>query len=91
MDHGKIIIKIESAKTEKGSYAIITLTDNGIGLPNENIGKIFQPFFTTKGKKGTGLGLMIATSIVGNIGGSIGVKSNSGEGTSIRVVIPQIN
>jgi two-component system NtrC family sensor kinase len=91
LDTGKITIKIESIKTEKDSYAVITLTDSGMGIPKQNVGKIFQPFFTTKGKKGTGLGLMIATSIVGNIGGSIGVKSNSGEGTSIRVVIPQIN
>ena len=91
IDSGKITIKIESFKIDKDSYAVITLTDNGMGIPKENVGKIFQPFFTTKGKKGTGLGLMIATSIVGNIGGSIGVKSNSGEGTSIRVVIPQIN
>jgi two-component system NtrC family sensor kinase len=91
IDNGKITLKIESVKTDENSYAVITLTDNGMGIPKENVSKIFQPFFTTKGKKGTGLGLMIATSIVGNIGGSIGVKSNSGEGTSIRVVIPQIN
>jgi len=90
-DNGKITIKIESIKTDKNSYAVITLTDNGIGIPKENVGKIFQPFFTTKGKKGTGLGLMIATSIVSNIGGSIGVKSSTGEGTSIKVVLPQIN
>ena len=91
MDNGKISIQIESFKTDKSSYAIITLTDNGMGIPKENVVKMFQPFFTTKGKKGTGLGLMIATSIVNNIGGSIGVKSSTGEGTSIRVVLPQIN
>ena len=91
IDNGKITIKVESVQADDNSYAVITLTDNGMGIPKENVSKIFQPFFTTKGKKGTGLGLMIATSIVGNIGGSIGVKSNSGEGTSIRVVIPQIN
>ena len=91
IEKGKITIKIESVKTDENPYAVITLTDNGMGIPKENVNKIFQPFFTTKGKKGTGLGLMIATSIVSNIGGSIGVKSNSGEGTSIRVVIPQIN
>ncbi|MCL1833554.1 MAG: ATP-binding protein [Leptospirales bacterium] len=90
-DNGKITINIESVRPDKNSYVVITLTDNGMGIPKENIGKVFQPFFTTKGKKGTGLGLMIATSIVGNIGGSIGVKSNTGEGTSIRVVLPQIN
>ena len=91
IDSGKITIKIESIQTDKNSYAVITVTDNGMGIPQDNINKIFQPFFTTKGEKGTGLGLLIATSIVSNIGGSIGVRSNSGEGTSIRVVLPQIN
>ena len=91
MDNGKITLKIESVKTDKDSYAVITLSDNGMGIPQENIDKIFQPFFTTKGEKGTGLGLLVATSIISNIGGSIGVRSNSGEGTSIRVVLPQIN
>jgi PAS domain S-box-containing protein len=91
IDGGKITIKVESIKTEENSYAAITLTDTGVGIPEENINKIFQPFFTTKGKKGTGLGMMIATNIINNIGGSIGVKSKPGEGTSIKVILPQIN
>ncbi len=91
IDGGKITIKIETVKTENDTYAVITLTDTGVGIPKENINKIFQPFFTTKGKKGTGLGMMIATNIISNIGGSIGVKSNPGEGTSIKVILPQIN
>jgi signal transduction histidine kinase len=91
IDGGKITIKVESIKTDENSYAAITLTDTGVGIPEENINKIFQPFFTTKGKKGTGLGMMIATNIINNIGGSIGVKSKPGEGTSIKVILPQIN
>ncbi len=91
IDGGKITLKIETVKTDENSYAAITLTDTGVGIPKENINKIFQPFFTTKGKKGTGLGMMIATNIISNIGGSIGVKSNPGEGTSIKVILPQIN
>lgn len=91
IDGGKITIKVESIKTDENLYATITLTDTGVGIPKENINKIFQPFFTTKGKKGTGLGMMIATNIINNIGGSIGVKSNPGEGTSIKVILPQIN
>jgi len=91
IDGGKITIKVETVRTDADAYAVITLTDTGVGIPKENINKIFQPFFTTKGKKGTGLGLMIATNIISNIGGSIGVKSSPGEGTSIKVVLPQIN
>lgn len=90
-DNGKITIKVESVKTESNSYAVITISDNGMGIPKENIEKIFQPFFTTKGKKGTGLGMMIVNSIISNIGGSIGVRSKPGEGTSIKVIFPQIN
>lgn len=91
IDGGKITLKVETVKTEENVYAVLTLTDTGVGIPKENINKIFQPFFTTKGKKGTGLGLMIATNIINNIGGSIGVKTSPGEGTSIKVVLPQIN
>ncbi len=91
IDGGKISLKVETIKTEENVYAAITLTDTGVGIPKENINKIFQPFFTTKGKKGTGLGMMIATNIINNIGGSIGVRSNPGEGTSIKVILPQIN
>lgn len=91
IDGGKITIKVETVKTEENKYAVITMSDTGVGIPKENISKIFQPFFTTKGKNGTGLGMMIATNIISNIGGSIGVKSNPGEGTSIKVILPQNN
>ncbi|HNY15787.1 MAG TPA: HAMP domain-containing sensor histidine kinase, partial [Bacteroidales bacterium] len=66
------------------------ISDDGMGMPEENLKKVFQPFFTTKGKKGTGLGLMIVMNIIGNLGGTIGIKTKPGEGTSIRVVLPQV-
>jgi len=91
LDGGKITIKVETVKTEENLYAVLTVSDTGMGIPKENINKIFQPFFTTKGKKGTGLGMMIANNIISNIGGSIGVKSSPGEGTSVKVILPQIN
>ncbi len=86
---GRIEITVESVNTNNCLYAVLTITDNGMGIPEENMKKIFQPFFTTKGKKGTGLGLMIAMSIISNLGGTIGVKTEPGIGTSIRVVLPQ--
>ena len=87
---GYIAIDVESVKTDEGSYAVLTITDDGMGMPEENLKKVFQPFFTTKGKKGTGLGLMIVMNIIGNLGGTIGVKTKPGEGTSMRVVLPQV-
>jgi PAS domain S-box-containing protein len=89
LDGGKITIRIESIQIDSDPFATITISDTGVGIPKENINKIFQPFFTTKGKKGTGLGLLITTSIINNIGGTIGVKSKPGEGTSIKVILPQ--
>jgi signal transduction histidine kinase len=64
------------------------VTDTGIGIPEENFNKIFQPFFTTKGSQATGLGLMITSAIVQNLGGTIGLKSKPGEGTSFRIALP---
>ena len=89
-DVGKIEIKVDSVKSGSDLFAVLTISDDGVGIPDENIKKIFQPFFTTKGKKGTGLGLMIAMNILNNLGGTIGVKTKPGEGTSIRIVLPQI-
>ena len=86
---GKITISTSVTGKENEKYAVITITDNGIGIPEENIKKIFQPFFTTKGKSATGLGMMIVSTIIENLGGYIGIKSKPGEGTSIRIALPQ--
>lgn len=68
----------------------ITVTDNGTGIPSENIEKVFQPFFTTKPTgQGTGLGLSLAYDIVTKAhGGDIRVESQYGEQTSFTVVLP---
>jgi len=87
---GKISISVDSIKGEESDYAIITISDDGMGIPEEHLKKVFQPFYTTKGKKGTGLGLMIVMNILSNLGGTIGIKTGPGEGTSIRVVLPQV-
>lgn len=87
-DKGKITVSIATTQEKEGRYAMLTVTDTGLGISDENIKKIFQPFYTTKGKEATGLGLMIVTSIVDNLGGCIGVKSQPGEGTSFRIALP---
>ncbi len=86
---GSITITTDLLDMSTGKYVCITVADTGIGIPEENLGKVFQPFYTTKGKTSTGLGLMIAAAIVENLGGTIGVKSRPGEGTTIKVIIPQ--
>ncbi|RQD60254.1 MAG: GHKL domain-containing protein [Desulfonatronovibrio sp. MSAO_Bac4] len=77
-------------KTEmKNGFVEITISDSGVGMTEEQLERIFTPFFTTKEKgKGTGLGLPICLNIVEGFGGQIRVESASGKGTSFTVVLP---
>ncbi|HEX9910483.1 MAG TPA: response regulator [Desulfatiglandales bacterium] len=65
------------------------VTDNGCGMDEETRKKIFQTFFSTKGSRGTGLGLMIAKKIVDEHGGVIDLSSEKGSGTVFRVRLPE--
>jgi two-component system NtrC family sensor kinase len=72
----------------EGTIAL-EVADNGEGIPEENLPKLFQPFFTTKEEgKGVGLGLAVVYGIVQAHGGEIEVASSPGAGTSFRVVLP---
>ncbi|THB66297.1 MAG: PAS domain S-box protein [Gammaproteobacteria bacterium] len=74
---------------EQDNKIHISFTDNGIGIPEENLSKLFNPFFTTKEVgKGTGLGLSIAFGIINKHKGEIYAESTLGEGTTIHVVLP---
>jgi histidine kinase len=66
----------------------ITVSDNGIGMTEEIREKLFKKFYSTKGSKGTGLGLVITRKIVQEHGGSINVESEHGKGTSFCIRIP---
>jgi signal transduction histidine kinase len=63
------------AKTPALEGVQISVGDSGCGIPIQNIDRIFEPFFTSKGAHGTGLGLWIARTIVQRLGGSIRVRS----------------
>jgi PAS domain S-box-containing protein len=76
-----------SANLGTGRFVKVTLTDEGIGIPEENLGRIFDPYFTTK-QKGSGLGLATSYSIIKNHGGSVSVESRPGQGTTLRVNLP---
>lgn len=75
---------------EPGPYVQITVTDHGIGIPEEHLSKIFDPYFTTK-QKGSGLGLAICYSIIRQHGGYIGVHSELGQGTMFQIYLPASN
>lgn len=66
----------------------ITIEDNGSGIPKENLSKIFDPFFSTKGQKGTGLGLAVIWGIIDNHDGTIKVESKVNVGTKFIIRLP---
>jgi len=80
-------IEVETALANDN--VVITFSDNGPGIKEENKNKIFEPFFTTKQKgKGTGLGLWVSYGIIKNFHGNIEVKSEPGKGTKFIIHLP---
>jgi len=77
----------DSLPLEPGKYVRISVQDHGVGIPEENIHKIFNPNFTTK-QEGTGLGLAISHLVVKDHGGHIAVESAIGIGTTISIYLP---
>lgn len=75
------------------SGVTVSVVDHGPGIPADTIKNLFQPFFTTKGEKGTGLGLWVSQGIVQRHGGDIRLESRTGEadhGTTVSVFLPEI-
>ena len=64
------------------------MTDDGCGIPAEQLDRIFEPFFSTKGDQGNGLGLPAVASIVDQHGGRVDVTSEVGVGTTFHLVFP---
>ena len=81
------IEKSEGLPLKQGKYVKITVKDSGIGIPADQLQKIFDPFYTTK-QKGSGLGLATAYSVVRKHCGFITVESKLGSGTSFYVYLP---
>jgi signal transduction histidine kinase len=81
-------LNIVSGKGLDDGRIFIQINDTGIGIPTESIPKLFEPFFTTKRRKGVGLGLSVAYGIVQEHGGSIGVQSTAGEGSTFTIKLP---
>ena len=85
---GKIFI---SARLDEADMLEIRCNDNGCGIKEEDMGNLFNPFFTTKDPgKGTGLGLYIVYSEVENLGGTIEVESKEGKGACFTVKLPKM-
>jgi len=88
-DTGKVALSTSLHHDERGQASIqVMVADTGAGISEENLEKLFNPFFTTKNSQGTGLGLMICHHIIDQHRGSIDVHSKLGKGTTFTVQIP---
>lgn len=88
--HGEITIKLEKGMANGRNNAVITIADNGAGIAEENLSKIFTAFFTTKqNSNGTGLGLSIVKAIITRHDGKITVQSDPGKGTAFTIILPE--
>jgi len=82
-------VTVRTTADSNNTYIRLEVIDNGDGIPNENLAKIYDPFFTTKDEgKGVGLGLAVVYGIVESHGGDIEVESKVGSGTTFRVELP---
>jgi CheY-like chemotaxis protein len=98
---GKLVVELSNTildeaycaqhdEVQPGEYAMIAVTDTGCGIPKENLEKVFQPFFTTKGPEaGSGLGLSMIYGFVKQSGGHIKIYSEVGHGTSVKIYLPR--
>jgi len=98
-DGGSLLIKTENKSLESqqsqhydlpsGDYLLLTIVDSGAGMDEETLSKIFDPFFSTKGKNGTGLGLSQVFGFIERSNGKIDVSSQLGVGTRFEIYLPR--
>ena len=85
-DGGRVTLRTSSSDRDAVS---VEVADTGIGIAPENVARIYDPFFTTKGVgRGTGLGLAVSYGIVQEHAGHIAVESAPGRGTTFRITLP---
>jgi signal transduction histidine kinase len=83
-DGGRLTL---AAKLQAGKEIIIEISDTGQGIPEENIRRIFEYYFTTK-EKGIGLGIPLAHKIIQEHGGTIRAQSEAGRGSTFQISLP---
>jgi signal transduction histidine kinase len=89
-DHRMPTHQIDFNITDSGDEIVFSIADDGIGMDRDICDRVFSLFYSTKGRRGTGLGLFIANRVIGQHGGAITVASKPGEGSVFRIRIPKI-
>jgi signal transduction histidine kinase len=84
---GVLMIRVREAALAGKRAVEVTVTDTGTGIAPEDMGRLFEPSFSTK-KGGTGLGLAISRAVVVSFGGEIAIRSEPGRGTTVTVTLP---
>lgn len=87
-ENGAVVVACDF--DEAASCARIRVTDNGEGMEPQRVKALFQPFKSTKGLKGTGLGLVVTKKLVEEHGGSISVESTPAKGTTFTILLPAV-
>ncbi len=91
---GGVILSLEQGSSKTSLFSLnITIQDTGIGIPQENLPTLFDPFVqadnsSTRNYEGTGLGLSICKRIISLWGGEIGIESQIGQGTTVKITLP---
>ena len=100
---GRVVVRCEAVSAERarqalgeeadlealGRIACLTVADNGAGVEPEDLSRIFEPFYSTKRSRGTGLGLAVTRKIVEEHGGRVLVDSEPGKGSSFHLIFPE--
>ncbi|MGA1846048.1 two-component system sensor histidine kinase NtrB [Deferribacter abyssi] len=88
-NEGTISIIVDKEQINKQNFVKITFNDNGPGIKNDILKNILKPFYTTK-ENGCGLGLTLVDRVIKESGGFMNIESNYGEGTTIRIFLPEV-
>jgi signal transduction histidine kinase len=87
---GEVTVTCGVRAAAGGRELVVAVADTGIGLTDDQLGRMFEPFYTTKGRgKGTGLGLSICRELAQGLGGRIDVSSAAGRGTTFTLRLPE--
>lgn len=81
-------LEVVTRLLESGTQWQLAVADNGCGIPEDKLGRVFDAFFSTKGSRGTGLGLAVVSKMIREHGGKIDVQSKVGVGTTFTITMP---